>query len=60
MKKAIAALLKAGLDQVFGRFVQVQEVDKREFAEVWGAAWAMYGKSVSPQLLSIAFEALRA
>ena len=38
----------------------MQEVDKREFAEVWGAAWAMYGKSVSPQLLSIAFEALRA
>jgi len=34
--------------------------DKREFAEIWGAAWAMYGKSVSPQLLSIAFEALRA
>ena len=38
----------------------MQEVNKREFAEVWGAAWAMYGKSVSPQLLSIAFEALRA
>lgn len=38
----------------------MQEVDKREFAEVWGAAWAMHGKSVSPQLLSIAFEALRA
>ncbi|KKL23619.1 hypothetical protein LCGC14_2423600, partial [marine sediment metagenome] len=38
----------------------MQEVDKREFAEVWGAACAMYGKSVSPQLLSIAFEALRA
>jgi len=38
----------------------MQEFDKREFAEIWGAAWAMYGKSVSPQLLSIAFEALRA
>lgn len=37
----------------------MQELDKREFAEVWGAVWAMYGKSVSPQLLSIAFEALR-
>ncbi|REG85619.1 DUF6475 domain-containing protein [Marinomonas pollencensis] len=38
----------------------MQQVDKQEFAEVWGAAWSMYGKSVSPQLLSIAFEALRA
>ncbi|MGL4900446.1 MAG: DUF6475 domain-containing protein [Shewanella sp.] len=37
----------------------MQEVDKREFAEVWSAAWSMYGKSVSPQLLSITFEALR-
>lgn len=36
------------------------ETDKHEFAEVWGAAWAMYGKAVSPQLLSIAFESLRA
>lgn len=38
----------------------MKDLDKREFADIWGAAWAMYGKSVSPQLLSIAFEALRA
>lgn len=35
------------------------ETDKLEFAEIWGAAWAMYGKVVTTQLLSMAFEALR-
>ncbi len=36
------------------------EADKREFAEIFGAVWAIYGKGVSSQLLSIAFESLRA
>lgn len=36
------------------------ENDKPQFAQMWGGAWAMYGKEATKPILSMAFEALRA
>lgn len=36
------------------------ENDKPQFAQMWGGAWAMYGKEATKQILYMAFEALRA
>ena len=32
--------------------------DRKEFYEVWGASWEMYGKSLSPGSMKLAFAAL--